>query len=83
MSNISSLLRQHTFISLAQGTIGFATVIGLLNVYNKCKNKKDPELIELENSYAKCKKIPNADCEKIKSQINEHIMRKILESSSS
>lgn len=80
MSNISSLLRQHTFLTLAEGTICFATVIGLLNVYNKSKNKKDPELIELENSYAKCKKIPNADCEKIKSQINEH-MRKILESS--
>lgn len=81
MSTISSLLRQHTFISLAEGTICFATVIGLLNVYNKSRNKKDPELIQLENSYAQCKKNSGSDCEKIQSQINEHILRKILESS--
>jgi len=76
MVTISSLLRQHTFITLAEGTICFATVIGLLNVYNKSRNKKDPELIQLENSYTQCIKIPGSDCEKIKTQINERIMRK-------
>ena len=79
MSTISSLLRQHTFITLAEGTICCALVAGLVNVYNKNKNKKDPVLAQLENSYAECKKIHNADCEKIKTQINEHVMRKILE----
>ena len=39
MSTISGLLRQHTFITLAKGTICFATVIGLGNVYRRNKNQ--------------------------------------------
>ncbi len=79
---MNSLLRDHALITLFQGTICFATVIGIINVYNKNYKYTPTNLVKLEESYTKCKNNPNPNCEKIKYEINDQVIRKILESNS-
>ncbi len=79
---MNSLLRQHALLTLFQGTICFAAAVGIINVYNKKYNHKPINLAKLEESYNKCKNNPNANCDKIKYEINDYVVRKILESNS-